>query len=206
MTTPLQKLMAAFCQRQGVAQNSVRFLFDGERIAPTQSPKDLDMEDGDVINVMVEQAKAEASGAIPDASIAAFVAAPAASSALPSAGLFGGSAPPAHSGGLFGGTPAPFGAAQPNMFGAAPPPFGGAAPPAAPFGAPLGGGGFRAAPQPAPTQPFGVGLGGAGGLFGATPAGGLPRGSIDSLFAFGQANKRERAAVAAGAGAVVTPC
>jgi small ubiquitin-related modifier len=55
MTTPLQKLMAAFCQRQGVAQNSVRFLFDGERIAPTQSPKDLDMEDGDVIDVMVEQ-------------------------------------------------------------------------------------------------------------------------------------------------------
>ena len=55
MTTPLQKLMAAFCQKQGVAQNTVRFLFDGERIAPTATPKDLDMEDGDVIDVMVEQ-------------------------------------------------------------------------------------------------------------------------------------------------------
>ena len=55
MTTPLQKLMNAFCQRNGVAMNSVRFLFDGARLGPTQTPKDLDMEDGDVIDVMVEQ-------------------------------------------------------------------------------------------------------------------------------------------------------
>jgi len=93
----------------------------------------------------------------------------------PAAAPFGASAPFGGVGGaapnLFGAAPAPFGAAQPNMFGAAPPPFGGAAPPAAPFGAPLGGGGFGAAPAPA--QPFGAGLGGAGGLFGAAPAGAL---------------------------------
>ena len=31
MTTPLEKLMKAFCQRNGVAETSVRFLFDGNR-------------------------------------------------------------------------------------------------------------------------------------------------------------------------------
>mmetsp|Transcript_53087 Transcript_53087/g.139542 ORF Transcript_53087/g.139542 Transcript_53087/m.139542 type:complete len:93 (-) Transcript_53087:415-693(-) len=54
-TTPLSKLMHAFCQRQGVSLNSVRFLFDGTRINEHQTPSDLDMEDGDVIDVMVEQ-------------------------------------------------------------------------------------------------------------------------------------------------------
>ena len=35
--------------------NSVRFLFDGNRVNPNQTPQELDMEDGDVIDVMVEQ-------------------------------------------------------------------------------------------------------------------------------------------------------
>ena len=47
--------MNAFCNRQGVAPNSVRFLFDGQRINATQTPQELEMEDGDVIDVMVEQ-------------------------------------------------------------------------------------------------------------------------------------------------------
>ena len=34
---------------------SVRFLFDGNRISPNQTPEELDMEDNDVIDVMVEQ-------------------------------------------------------------------------------------------------------------------------------------------------------
>jgi len=54
-TTPLGKLMNAFCQRQGVSLASVRFLFDGTRINEFQTPSDLDMEDGDVIDVMAEQ-------------------------------------------------------------------------------------------------------------------------------------------------------
>jgi small ubiquitin-related modifier len=54
-TTPLQRLMTAFCNRQGVAMNSVRFLFDGDRFNPLQTPMELEMEDGDVIDVMVEQ-------------------------------------------------------------------------------------------------------------------------------------------------------
>ena len=55
MTTPLEKLMKAFCSRNGVAMNSVRFLFDGNRVNATQTPGELEMEDGDVIDVMVEQ-------------------------------------------------------------------------------------------------------------------------------------------------------
>lgn len=54
-TTPLQKLMNAFCQRQGVNTASVRFLFDGTRLLPTQTPQDLGMEDGDAIDAMIEQ-------------------------------------------------------------------------------------------------------------------------------------------------------
>jgi len=40
-TTPLSKLMHAFCQRQGVSLNSVRFLFDGTRINEHQTPSDV---------------------------------------------------------------------------------------------------------------------------------------------------------------------
>ena len=54
-TTPLQKLMHVFCNRQGVATNSVRFVFDGNRVNETQTPEQLGMEDGDVIDVMVAQ-------------------------------------------------------------------------------------------------------------------------------------------------------
>lgn len=37
-TTQLKKLMDAFCERQGKAASSVRFLFDGSRVQPTDSP------------------------------------------------------------------------------------------------------------------------------------------------------------------------
>ncbi|CAG8448154.1 13583_t:CDS:2 [Acaulospora morrowiae] len=54
-STQLKKLMDAFCTRQGKLLNSVRFLYDGERIREDQTPQELDMEDGDTIDVMVEQ-------------------------------------------------------------------------------------------------------------------------------------------------------
>jgi len=47
--------MDAYCQRQGLASNNVRFLFDGERLHETQTPKELNMENGDEIDVLVEQ-------------------------------------------------------------------------------------------------------------------------------------------------------
>ena len=54
-TTPLQKLMNAYCQRQGVSMAAVRFHFDGERLRESQTPGELDMEDGDAIDVSMEQ-------------------------------------------------------------------------------------------------------------------------------------------------------
>ena len=54
-TIPMSRLMNAYCQRQGVNLNAVRFIFDGSRINSSQTPEDLEMEDGDVIDVMMEQ-------------------------------------------------------------------------------------------------------------------------------------------------------
>jgi len=54
-STQLKKLMDAFCERQGKAPNSVRFLFDGSRVQPTDNPETLDMQDGDTLEVHQEQ-------------------------------------------------------------------------------------------------------------------------------------------------------
>lgn len=54
-TTQLKKLMDAYCQRQSLSANNVRFLFDGERLHEGQTPKDLNMENGDEIDVVIEQ-------------------------------------------------------------------------------------------------------------------------------------------------------
>ncbi|KAI4200524.1 MAG: hypothetical protein LQ346_002366 [Caloplaca aetnensis] len=54
-TTALKKLMDAFCERQGKSSNTVRFLFDGARVNPTDSPDSLDMADGDTLEVHQEQ-------------------------------------------------------------------------------------------------------------------------------------------------------
>lgn len=37
-STNLKKLMDAFCDRQGKTPQSVRFLFDGQRVQPTDTP------------------------------------------------------------------------------------------------------------------------------------------------------------------------
>ncbi|MCJ1388631.1 hypothetical protein MMC18_001478 [Xylographa bjoerkii] len=54
-TTALKKLMDAFCDRQGKMPNTVRFLFDGQRVQPTDSPDSLEMQDGDTLEVHQEQ-------------------------------------------------------------------------------------------------------------------------------------------------------
>ncbi|KAI4191334.1 MAG: hypothetical protein L6R41_000121 [Letrouitia leprolyta] len=54
-TTALSKLMNAFCERQGKNLNTVRFLFDGARVNPTDSPDSLEMADGDTLEVHQEQ-------------------------------------------------------------------------------------------------------------------------------------------------------
>uniref|UniRef100_A0A8C5ZC55 Ubiquitin-like domain-containing protein n=1 Tax=Marmota marmota marmota TaxID=9994 RepID=A0A8C5ZC55_MARMA len=55
MTTHLKKLKESHCQRQGVPMNSLGFLFEGQRIADNHTPKELEMEEEDVIEVYQEQ-------------------------------------------------------------------------------------------------------------------------------------------------------
>ncbi|KAL2144990.1 hypothetical protein VTI28DRAFT_8219 [Corynascus sepedonium] len=54
-STKLEKLMTAFCERQGKAPASVRFLFEGQRVQPTDTPDTLEMQDGDTLEVHQEQ-------------------------------------------------------------------------------------------------------------------------------------------------------
>jgi small ubiquitin-related modifier len=42
-TTQLKKLMDAFCERQGKAPQSCRFLFDGQRVNPPDTPHDVSL-------------------------------------------------------------------------------------------------------------------------------------------------------------------
>ena len=55
MKTPLKKLMEAYCNRQSLQMDQIRFLFDGNRLRETQSPDELEMEDDDVIDAMLFQ-------------------------------------------------------------------------------------------------------------------------------------------------------
>ena len=49
------KLKKSYSDRQGVPVNTLRFLFDGNRINDEDTPKSLEMEDGDTIEVYQEQ-------------------------------------------------------------------------------------------------------------------------------------------------------
>lgn len=51
----LEKMMVAYCQRQGLDINHIRFQLDGQRILKKQTPADLEMNDGDEIDVFSEQ-------------------------------------------------------------------------------------------------------------------------------------------------------
>ena len=50
--TQLMKLMEAYCARQSLQMDQIRFLFDGNRLRDTQTPDELDMEDDDVIDAV----------------------------------------------------------------------------------------------------------------------------------------------------------
>jgi len=54
-STKLEKLMRAFCERQGKDMKTARFLFDGNRVQGHDTPDTLDMADGDSIEVHQEQ-------------------------------------------------------------------------------------------------------------------------------------------------------
>ena len=53
--TPLNEAFDLACQRFGFSRKQVRFLFDGNYQSGIQTPEDLDMEDGDCVDVVVAQ-------------------------------------------------------------------------------------------------------------------------------------------------------
>merc|ERR1712166_729880 len=55
MTTQMGKLKKSYSERVGVPVSSLRFLFDGSRINDDETPKQLEMEQDDVIEVYQEQ-------------------------------------------------------------------------------------------------------------------------------------------------------
>merc|ERR1712142_320378 len=54
-STPMGKLKKSYSERQGVPITTLRFLFDGKRINDDDTPKALEMENDDVIEVYQEQ-------------------------------------------------------------------------------------------------------------------------------------------------------
>ena len=54
-TTQMGKLKKSYSERVGVPVTSLRFLFDGRRINDDETPKALEMEQDDVIEVYQEQ-------------------------------------------------------------------------------------------------------------------------------------------------------
>jgi len=54
-TTPMKKMMDAYCKKQGIMPTSVRFLFNGERLREGDTPQSLQMENNDIIDAMLQQ-------------------------------------------------------------------------------------------------------------------------------------------------------
>ncbi len=57
-TTKLQKLFDTYALHKGIGSGSLRFLLDGERLRGDQTPEDVDMEDGDQIDVFEDPTSA----------------------------------------------------------------------------------------------------------------------------------------------------
>ena len=47
--------MEAYCVRQSLQMDQIRFLFDGNRLRENQTPDELEMEDDDAIDAMLFQ-------------------------------------------------------------------------------------------------------------------------------------------------------
>ena len=51
----MQKVFDTYAQRKGVQSSSLRFLLDGDKIGPDQTPKMLELDDQDQIDCLLEQ-------------------------------------------------------------------------------------------------------------------------------------------------------
>ena len=54
-TTKFEKLINAYAKSHGKSAETFRYFFDGQRIQKTDSPESLGMEDGDMVDVFLEQ-------------------------------------------------------------------------------------------------------------------------------------------------------
>jgi small ubiquitin-related modifier len=53
--TKMGKVFKAWAEKKGINLDAVKFLFDGERVGEDLTPKLLNMDDGDQIDVFMEQ-------------------------------------------------------------------------------------------------------------------------------------------------------
>jgi small ubiquitin-related modifier len=53
-STKMSKIFDAYGQRRGLQATALRFMLDGERVLPDNTPKMLELEDDDQIDVMLE--------------------------------------------------------------------------------------------------------------------------------------------------------
>mmetsp|Transcript_96898 Transcript_96898/g.209026 ORF Transcript_96898/g.209026 Transcript_96898/m.209026 type:complete len:91 (-) Transcript_96898:182-454(-) len=53
--TKMSKIMAAYADRKGIPENTLRFTLDGQAINRDDTPKMLEMEEGDQIDVFLQQ-------------------------------------------------------------------------------------------------------------------------------------------------------
>jgi len=54
-TTKFSKVFDVWARRQATSTTSLRFLYDGNRIRETDTPMDIGVEDGDIVDVVLQQ-------------------------------------------------------------------------------------------------------------------------------------------------------
>ncbi|KAJ4756023.1 Small ubiquitin-related modifier [Rhynchospora pubera] len=54
-STELHKLMKAYCDEKSMDFESIVFLFEGRRLRGSETPDELEMDDGDEIDAMLHQ-------------------------------------------------------------------------------------------------------------------------------------------------------
>ena len=50
-----QKIIKAYANQKGIAENSFRLMYDGTRVNAQDTPKTLEMQDDDQVDAIVEQ-------------------------------------------------------------------------------------------------------------------------------------------------------
>ncbi|KAL6958235.1 Kv channel-interacting protein 4 [Sarracenia purpurea var. burkii] len=55
LTAPLRQLKLAYCDRVGLDRDDLRFTYDGAKLKDDQTAAELEMEDGDVVDVWSDQ-------------------------------------------------------------------------------------------------------------------------------------------------------